>query len=132
MILQALCCTGNLRAILWRVPGELAARQSTGIEPDVQTLAQRLKMKPQAVRQLQQVGNLTISLGKQANDDNQGLALEETLAGGPFASTAGAAEQDSLHRCLMQGIKILEPTEQRVVIERCEDGGASVYTRSWL
>jgi len=91
---------------------------TTGHEPDVQTLAQRLRMKPQTVRQLQQVGNLTISLGKQANDDTQGLALEETLAGGPFASTAGAAEQDSLHRCLMQGIKILEPTEQRVVIER--------------
>lgn len=91
---------------------------TTGNEPDVQTLAQRLKMKPQAVRQLQQVGNLTVSLDKQPDDDTQGLALGETLAGGPFASTAGAAEQDSLHRCLMQSIRILEPTEQRVVIER--------------
>ena len=91
---------------------------TTGIEPDVQTLAQRLKMKPQAVRQLQQVGNLSISLDTQPNGDTEGLALGETLAGGPFASTADAAEQDSLNRSLMQSIKILEPTEQRVVIER--------------
>ncbi len=90
----------------------------TGHEPDVQTLAQRLKMKTETVRQLQQVGNLSISLDAQPHGDTEGLALVETLAGGPFATTAGAAEQDSLNRCLMQSIKILEPTEQRVVIQR--------------
>lgn len=91
---------------------------TTGIEPDVHTLAQRLKIKPEALRQLQQVGNLSLSLDTQANGETDGLALGETLAGGPFASTTGAAEQDSLHRCLMQSIKILEPSEQRVVIQR--------------
>jgi RNA polymerase sigma factor (sigma-70 family) len=91
---------------------------TTGNAPDVQTLAQRLKMKPQAVRQLQQVGNLSISLDTPPMDESEGLALRETLTGGPFASTADAAEQDSLNRCLMQSIRILEPTEQRVVIQR--------------
>ncbi len=91
---------------------------STGCEPDVQTLAQQLKMKPEAVRQLQQVGNLSVSLDAQPNGDSDGVALGDTLAGGPFPSTAGIAEQESLNRCLMQSIRILEPTEQRVVIQR--------------
>jgi len=91
---------------------------TTGNAPDVQTLAQRLRMKPSAVRQLQQVGNLSISLDAPLMGDAEGLALRETLSGGPFVSTADAAEQESLNRCLMQSISILEPTEQRVVIQR--------------
>jgi len=91
---------------------------TTGKAPDVQTLAQRLKMKPQTVRQLQQVGNLSISMDASPMGDSEGLALRETLTGGPFASTADSAEQESLNRCLMQSIRVLEPTEQRVVIQR--------------
>lgn len=91
---------------------------TTGVEPDVQTLAARLKMKPEALRRLQQVSNLSISLDAQPEDDTDGLTPGETLAGGPFASTADAAEQDSLNRYLMRSMKILEPSEQRVVIER--------------
>lgn len=91
---------------------------TTGAEPDVQTLAQRLKMQPEALRQLQQVGSPSISLDAQPNGETDGLALADTLAGGPFAATAGAAEQDSLNRCLMQSIRILEPSEQRLIIQR--------------
>jgi RNA polymerase sigma factor (sigma-70 family) len=91
---------------------------TTGKGPNVQTLAQRLKMKPEALLQLQQVGNLSISLDAQPNGEMDGLAPGETLAGGPFASTAGVAEQASLNRHLMHSIKILEPSEQRVVIQR--------------
>jgi RNA polymerase sigma factor (sigma-70 family) len=91
---------------------------STGREPDVKTLARRLKMKPAAVQRLQQVTNLSVSLDSSPFDDEQGPALGETLSGGPFGETASQAEQASLNRCLMQRIKILEPSEQRVVIRR--------------
>jgi|AntAceMinimDraft_5_1070358.scaffolds.fasta_scaffold00009_42 RNA polymerase sigma factor (sigma-70 family) len=91
---------------------------STGHEPDVKTLARRLKMKPAAVQRLQQVTNLSVSLDSSPFDDADGPALGETLSGGPFSETASQAEQESLNRCLMQRIKILEPSEQRVVIRR--------------
>jgi RNA polymerase primary sigma factor len=91
---------------------------STGQEPDITTLARRLKMKPAAVQRLQQVTNLAVSLDSSPFDEGDGPALGETLTGGPFSATASRAEQESLNRCLMQRIKILEPSEQRVVIRR--------------
>lgn len=91
---------------------------SNGGEPDQRTLARRLKMKPEALDRLQQVGNLSISLDATSFDDTEGLALGEKLSGGPFTATAGEAEQRSLNRCLMQKIQQLEPTEQKVVIQR--------------
>ena len=91
---------------------------TTGNKPDVQTLAQSLDMDPDALRQLQQVGNLSVSLDATPDGGTDGPTLGETLTGGPFASTSGAAEQSSLNHCLMQSIHILEPSEQRVVIQR--------------
>ncbi|MEZ5502397.1 MAG: sigma-70 family RNA polymerase sigma factor [Halioglobus sp.] len=91
---------------------------ATGEEPDTATLAQRLQMQPEAVQRLRQVGNLSLSLDGQPGGDGDGLPLGETLAGGPFNATPGAAEQVSLNRHLMQRLKILEPSEQRVVIRR--------------
>lgn len=91
---------------------------ATGHEPDLRTLAQRLEMKPEALQQLQQVGNLSLSLDAQPTGETDGLSLGDTLAVGPFDPTPGAAEQASLNRCLMQRLAILEPLEQRIVIRR--------------
>jgi RNA polymerase sigma factor (sigma-70 family) len=91
---------------------------TTGSDPDVPTLARCLKMKPDALRRLQQVGNRSVSLDASPSGETEGLALAETLAGGPFGATPDDAEQESLNRCLMQRIQILEPSEQRVVIRR--------------
>tara|TARA_R110002072_G_scaffold95250_2_gene210089 strand:- start:16304 stop:17596 length:1293 start_codon:yes stop_codon:yes gene_type:complete len=91
---------------------------ATGTEPDTATLAGRLKMTPDALRELQQVGNLSLSMDTPLYGESDGTNLGETIAGGPFSPTAAGAEQDSLNRCLMQSIKILEPLEQRVVIRR--------------
>jgi len=91
---------------------------STGNSPDVHTLAQSLNMNSEALRELQQVGNLSVSLDAMPEGETDGLTLGDRLAGGPFASTTDVAEQDSLNNCLMQSIRILEPSEQRVVIQR--------------
>ena len=91
---------------------------TTGNEPDLSTLAERLQMKPEALRRLKQVGNLSVSLDTPAYGDTEGPALGETLDGGPYDPTPAVAEQESLNRCLMQRLKILEPSEQRVVIRR--------------
>jgi RNA polymerase sigma factor (sigma-70 family) len=91
---------------------------ATGEEPDVTTLAGRLQMTPEALRSLQQVGNLSISLDTKPDGDNEGLALGETLAGDALDPTQDDAEHASLNRCLMQRLSILEPSEQRVVIRR--------------
>jgi RNA polymerase sigma factor (sigma-70 family) len=91
---------------------------TTGKEADTPTLARRLKMKPEALRRLEQVTNLSLSLDAPASGEMQGPALGETLEGGPYGATAADAERESLNRCLMQRMKILEPSEQRVVIRR--------------
>jgi len=91
---------------------------TTGREPDLLTLAQRLQIEPDALQRLQQVGNLAISLDEPFHGDTEGLAMADTLGGGPFASTPARAEQISLNRCLMQRIGVLEPAEKSVVIQR--------------
>tara|TARA_B110000503_G_scaffold140532_1_gene231657 strand:- start:12749 stop:14029 length:1281 start_codon:yes stop_codon:yes gene_type:complete len=91
---------------------------ATGNEPDLITLARRLKMKPEALRLLKQVGNLSVSLDAPSHGDIEGPALVEVLDGGPFGATPDDAEQESLNRCLMKRLSILEPSEQRVVIRR--------------
>lgn len=91
---------------------------TTGQEPDVRTLAGRLQMQPDALRRLQQVGNQSVSLDAKPDGDTEGLALGETLAGDAFDPTQDDAEHESLNRCLMQRLGILEPSEQRVVIRR--------------
>lgn len=96
----------------------LALYNATGTEPDLPTLARRLKMEPEALRSLKQVGNLSVSLDAPPYGETEGPALGETLEGGPFGATPDDAEQASLNRCLMQRLKILEPSEQRVVIRR--------------
>ena len=55
---------------------------TTGGEPDLPTLAQRLKMKPDALRRLLQVGNLSVSLDAPSHGDEEGPALGEALEGG--------------------------------------------------
>ena len=96
----------------------LTLYNTTGSEPDLPTLARRLKMKPDALRRLQQVGNLSLSLDAPSHGEDEGPLLGEVLEGGPFGATPDDAEQESLNRCLMQSLKILEPSEQRVVIRR--------------
>lgn len=97
----------------------LALYNANGAEPDLPTLARRLKMKPEALRDLTQVGNLSVSLDAPLyGETEEGPDLGETLDGGPFGATPDDAEQESLNRCLMQRLKILEPSEQRVVIRR--------------
>ncbi|MEZ5573021.1 MAG: sigma-70 family RNA polymerase sigma factor [Halioglobus sp.] len=91
---------------------------TNGREPDLDTLATRLQMEPDALQRLKQVGNLSVSLDAQAGNDGDGLALSDTLTGGPFEATQRAAEQISLNRCLMARIGILEPTERQIVIRR--------------
>jgi RNA polymerase sigma factor (sigma-70 family) len=91
---------------------------ATGHEPDVTALAGRLQMTPEALRRLQQVGNLSVSLDAKPDGDNEGLAPGETLAGDAFDPTQDDAEHASLNRCLMQRLGILEPSERRVVIRR--------------
>jgi RNA polymerase sigma factor (sigma-70 family) len=103
---------------------------TTGREPDVPTLARRLQMQPEALRRLQQVGNLTVSLDARPDDEPDGLALGETLAGGSFDPTEGEAEHISLNRCLMQRLGILEPSERRVVIRRWGLDAGPALTRA--
>ncbi len=91
---------------------------TTGREPDLQALAGRLQMEPQALQQLKQVGNLSVSLDALPDGQTDGPSLGDMLAGGPFDPTPDAAEQVSLNRCLMQRLAILEPNEQRIVIRR--------------
>lgn len=91
---------------------------ATGQEPDAVTLAERLQMAPDAVRRLQQVGDLSVSLDERPDGDTEGLALADTLAGEAFDPTQDDAEHASLNRCLLQRLGILEPSERRVVIRR--------------
>lgn len=91
---------------------------SNGEEPNSAVLAKLLKISPQALHSLQQVGNFSLSMDASATADDKGPPLVETFAGGPFAPTSDDAEQESLNHCLMQRIKVLAPLEQGVVISR--------------
>lgn len=104
----------------------------TGSEPDIQTLAQRLNVKPQELERLRQVGNLSISLDSSPTGDSDSLSLCDTLADPSAAPASEDAERESLNRCLMQSIHILEPLEQRIVIQRWGLNQAIPLTRAQI
>lgn len=89
----------------------------TGIEPDDETLAAKLGMDLQKTRQLLQLRNLGVSLDAPRFDDDEGSMID-TIAGDPFGTTEGQAEQASLHKFLAEAVDSLESSERRVVIAR--------------
>ncbi len=93
-------------------------RSTHGREPGTQFLAQRLDIDANTLEKLRQVGNLAVSTDQPIFSSEEGPDLGETIAGGPFDSPSRSSEQASLHRCLMERIAILEPAEQRVVVNR--------------
>ncbi|MDX1733647.1 MAG: sigma-70 family RNA polymerase sigma factor [Halioglobus sp.] len=102
---------------------------STGREPRTEELAARLKMKPEAVDELRQVSNLSLSIDARAGNDDDGVTLGETLAGGPYDDTAKAAQTGSLRRCLLNGIDTLAKAEQRVIMLRWGLSGSQPLSR---
>jgi RNA polymerase sigma factor (sigma-70 family) len=91
---------------------------TTGSQPSISYLAQRLQMEPEALRRLEQVKNLAVSLDTPLNGSDEGLSLAETLPGDTFDATTREAENQSLNHCLLRTLKVLQPIEQEVVILR--------------
>ncbi len=89
----------------------------TGMEPDDETLAEKLGMDIEKTRQLLQLRNLGVSLDAPRFDDDE-TSLVETLAGDAFGDTEESAEQASLHRFLSHAVDKLENSERRVVVAR--------------
>tara|TARA_R110002049_G_scaffold307897_3_gene510070 strand:+ start:983 stop:2302 length:1320 start_codon:yes stop_codon:yes gene_type:complete len=96
----------------------LAYLNSNGEEADVQVLADRLQMEPEAVQRLQQIGNLSVSLDSAASDDPNGPTLGDKLSGWTYSPPTAEAEQQSLNRCLMTSLQDLTPQEQSVIALR--------------
>ena len=93
-------------------------RSIHGREPGTALLAQRLDIDAHTLQKLRQVGNLAVSTDQPMFNSEESPDLGDTIAGGPFDSPSRSSEQASLHRCLMERIAILEPAEQRVVVNR--------------
>ena len=93
-------------------------RSAHGREPGTELLAQRLDIDADTLQKLRQVGNLAVSTDQPLFSSGEGPELGETISGGPFDAPSRSSEQASLHRCLMERIAILEPAEQRVVVNR--------------
>lgn len=89
----------------------------TGVEPDEETLAARVGMDLEKTRQLLQLRNLGVSLDAPRFDDDEGSMID-TIAGDPYGTTEGQAEQASLHRFLAEAVDSLESSERRVVVAR--------------
>jgi len=89
----------------------------TGVEPDEETLAAKVGMDVDKTRHLLQLRNLGVSLDAPRFEDDEG-AMIDTIAGEPYGTTEGHAEQASLHRFLAEAVDSLENSERRVVIAR--------------
>ena len=89
----------------------------TGLEPDEETLAAKVGMDIEKTRQLLQLRNLGVSLDAPRFDDDEGTLID-TIAGEPYGTTEGQAEQASLHRFLAEAVDSLENSERRVVVAR--------------
>ena len=96
----------------------LAYLNANGEEADVEVLADRLQMEPEAIKRLQQVGNLSVSLDSTVSDDPNGPTLGDKLSGWTYSPPTAEAEQLSLNRCLMTSLKDLTPQEQSVIALR--------------
>lgn len=102
-----------------RLYKERALEQArTGLEPDDETLAERLGMDLQKTRELLQLRNLGTSLDAPRFDDEDGGTLLDSLSGEPYGGTEDDAEQSSLHRFLEQAVGQLDSTEQHVIVSR--------------
>lgn len=93
----------------------LAHFSTTGKDPSVRLLAERLDVEPDVVARLQQIGNLSVSLDSTFNNDPDGLTLGDTLSGWSCPPPTAKAEQLSLNRFLMTSLKGLPAQEQSVI-----------------
>jgi RNA polymerase sigma factor (sigma-70 family) len=80
-------------------------------------LAEATGISVDKTRNLLQLRNIGVSLdAPQFSDD--GDSLLDSTPGGPFAQTSDQADNESLQRCLLREMRILEPAEKEVVIAR--------------
>jgi len=91
---------------------------ATGREPRLHALADRLNMDIEDVAALRQLGTLGLSTDSPREGDDDGLALGETLSGGPFSPVSEVAQQASLRSGLLASIARLKPAERDVVVSR--------------
>ena len=89
-----------------------------GKEPKDSELAETLGISSEKTRSLLQLRNFAMSVDTPVFDDGNGVAMLDTLPGGPFKTTSSQAEQDSLSKSLLKEIEQLEPAERQVVISR--------------
>ncbi|MEP4484920.1 MAG: RNA polymerase sigma factor RpoD/SigA [Halioglobus sp.] len=88
-----------------------------GAEPSDSTLAKATGISLAKTRNLLQLRSIGASLDSPQFDDDGDTLLDST-AGGPFEATSSEADNDSLQRCLLREMKVLEPAEKEVVIAR--------------
>ena len=88
-----------------------------GAEPSDSKLAEATGISLAKTRNLLQLRSIGASLDSPQYDDD-GETLLDSTAGGPFAVTSAEADNDSLQRCLLREMQILEPAEKEVVIAR--------------
>ncbi|MEP0202596.1 MAG: RNA polymerase sigma factor RpoD/SigA [Halioglobus sp.] len=88
-----------------------------GAEPSDSKLAKATGISLAKTRNLLQLRSIGASLDSPQYDDDGDTLLDST-AGGPFEATSSVADNDSLQRCLLREMKVLEPAEKEVVIAR--------------
>lgn len=89
----------------------------SGAEPSDTKLAEATGISLAKTRNLLQLRSIGASLDSPQYDDDGDTLLDST-AGGPFTETSAEADNDSLQRCLLREMQILEPAEKEVVIAR--------------
>jgi RNA polymerase sigma factor (sigma-70 family) len=110
---------GHVQEQLNRLYGErarLVAR--TGVQVSDAELAETAGFGLDKVRELMQLRNLAVSLDAPRYDEEDSVALVDTLPDPTTRPTFGEAENTSLRHFLLGEISCLDPDEQRVVIAR--------------